>query len=314
MTELLLWNYLELILSVIALVIILLVGVPRCVGELRRLRKSEKDAGIAKKIIERNDHSGEPIPEARAFCLYLRPFVVDDTIHSLHPKSVKRNEEEHLKKYWAFTWWRLAIPIDPSIIPAVGSMFDPPRPDLAFETSLWRAFERRGLLTIALGLPGEFEGLPRGRISAETWRRKVSRLLDEARVVVCIPSGSEGMLWEIREILNRRYIEKTIFVWPAGSSVHRPDEEATSRAQSQWSEECRKRYESIWISIPELAPPAVDPTWSFYFTYKYSEGCAESGVVLSQATYWLGSSSEGFADTIADAVLLPRNRQTPAPS
>lgn len=308
MEWLIFWSILDTIIFVILMLIWIWRSAEHSSSEKVRRRENEKDANAAGEIIERDENIENSAPESRPFCLYLRPFSVDDTIHMLHPNAVKRINSKRIKADFVRHWWHWVVPFDVSALSMIDST--PSFPELPFETSLKRACKEQGLLMIGLGLPDKFEGLSHVRVADDAWKRKLIKLLVEARVVACIPSCSKGTLWEINELLKRRYIKKTVFIWPAGSFVNRPDERTTPGARRQWRKECQERFDSIWAAIAELAPPAADPVRSFHFTYKYSEGRAESRLVLDQTAYWPeefssdleGETGEAITRSIADTL------------
>lgn len=67
---------------------------------------------------------------------------------------------------------------------------------------------------VALGSPGEHIGFGRIETSEEDWKEDVLRLMDEAKIILLIPSYRLGTKWEIEQLRDRSYLKKTIFIMP----------------------------------------------------------------------------------------------------
>lgn len=70
---------------------------------------------------------------------------------------------------------------------------------------------------IAVGEPGEEApptGASRTYLPHESWRQTVARLIGEARLVVLIAGTSSGFGWELREVVRRDVLDKTLILFP----------------------------------------------------------------------------------------------------
>jgi hypothetical protein len=67
---------------------------------------------------------------------------------------------------------------------------------------------------IALGKPGEHVGAGRVQTSDTDWRDDITRLVDASEMILCIPSATEGTLWELALLAQRNLLDKTVFMMP----------------------------------------------------------------------------------------------------
>ena len=68
---------------------------------------------------------------------------------------------------------------------------------------------------IAIGRPGDLAppvGVSRLYVANAAWRKVVLDLMAEAALVVVGTSRSEGVIWEIEQLRQRHYLDKTVFV------------------------------------------------------------------------------------------------------
>lgn len=123
--------------------------------------------------------------------LYLRPFMTTDRLpaQTLDPQPVQVQNEN-----------RRASHVD-------------------VETIFRRAFDRE-LDIIAVGRPEDIlEGLPRVTITEEQdWRDIVLRLAESAAFLIVVPLIREGTHWELREVVFKRHLAKTLFLMPESQS------------------------------------------------------------------------------------------------
>jgi ankyrin repeat protein len=110
------------------------------------------------------------------------------------------------------------------------------------ETSI--AYSISHLLTfVALGQPGEHIGA--GRIETEDfrWRNMAEDLIRNASIVLMIPSGRPGTIWEIRFLKENNFLEKTIFMMP-------PEMPFIGRRYSFEWQEAVSRLKELGIILP----------------------------------------------------------------
>jgi hypothetical protein len=89
----------------------------------------------------------------------------------------------------------------------------------SFEETLTHQLWRVGPVT-AIGRPGE--GLPpvgaaRAYFTNDKWQENAERWAQEARLIVMIVGGTEGLAWEFRMIFREHMVIKTMFVFPPGN-------------------------------------------------------------------------------------------------
>lgn len=81
-----------------------------------------------------------------------------------------------------------------------------------YEEEIVNIFKNQNL--IAVGKPNEKLpelGAKRLYISDETWKEKVSNLVDHASIIIIKPNFSEGLVWEFNLLLEKRCLNKAIF-------------------------------------------------------------------------------------------------------
>jgi uncharacterized membrane protein YgcG len=72
----------------------------------------------------------------------------------------------------------------------------------------------RMLPVVALGKPGEAFGAGRILTTDQHWKEEILQLIENAKLIMIIPSHHEGTLWEIGRLREGTYFDKTIFVMP----------------------------------------------------------------------------------------------------
>jgi hypothetical protein len=72
----------------------------------------------------------------------------------------------------------------------------------------------RVLPVIALGKPGEAFGAGRILTTDQHWQEEILQLIEQAKLIMIIPSHHEGTLWEIGQLRKGTFFDKTIFVMP----------------------------------------------------------------------------------------------------
>jgi hypothetical protein len=77
---------------------------------------------------------------------------------------------------------------------------------------------KRLMPIVALGTPGEVQGVGRILMSENTWKIAASELLCHSSLILCILSGHPGTLWELDEIINNGYLSNAVFLMPPDPS------------------------------------------------------------------------------------------------
>jgi len=67
---------------------------------------------------------------------------------------------------------------------------------------------------VALGRPGEAIGVGRILTDESTWKTAAAELMFRASLIFCIPSAHPGTAWELEQIVQNRYLGKTVFFMP----------------------------------------------------------------------------------------------------
>jgi hypothetical protein len=135
--------------------------------------------------------------EARAgnvarFALFLRPFYVTGKLHLQVIVSTAVNPSN----YFTQTYTVL---------------------DYQLEETITNGFKRL-MPIVALGKPGEVQGVGRILMNENTWKEAVSELLRHSSLILCIPSNHPGTLWELDEIIGNGYLSKVVFLMPPDPS------------------------------------------------------------------------------------------------
>jgi hypothetical protein len=90
-----------------------------------------------------------------------------------------------------------------------------------FEEALSNVFFRLGPF-VALGSKREFLprlGAARTYPDDSVWQAKASRWMRDARLIIYMLGTSEGLRWEVDQIIERNLFHKTVFVFPHGTSL-----------------------------------------------------------------------------------------------
>lgn len=82
-----------------------------------------------------------------------------------------------------------------------------------FEEEIEKALRPLGKL-IALGKPLEHMGAGRIRVDDNVWQDAIKLLMDNAEMIVLLPSPRPGTCWEVEHLLTSGALEKTIVVDP----------------------------------------------------------------------------------------------------
>ncbi len=162
-------------------------------ADLAQWRRDLRAADVFRRV-----QRGEPA----SFCLYLRPFASTDALETY-----------------------IAQPI---LGGGRSGMVATER--LEFETQLERAARSIGPL-VALGQPLEHEGAGRIRVRDDEWQDAIHVLMDAARLIVLLPAAQPGTLWEVRELLARGHIGKTVIIDPPNTGSARADYDPAARWQ-----------------------------------------------------------------------------------
>src|SRR5262249_15214686 len=71
---------------------------------------------------------------------------------------------------------------------------------------------------VALGKPGEVQGVGLILMNENTWKDAASGLLRHSSLILCIPSSHPGTVWEMDEIIRNGYLSKAVFLMPPDPS------------------------------------------------------------------------------------------------
>ena len=124
------------------------------------------------------------------YVLYLRPFASTDQISETHAN---------------------VVPIRTGVGAPTAYLAGEDR--LEFEAVVEKALNKFGPL-IALGEPMEHLGAGRIKVTDDTWQAVVRLLLNNARLIVLLPSSREGTLWEVDQILSSDAKGRTLVIDP----------------------------------------------------------------------------------------------------
>ncbi len=130
----------------------------------------------------KSGQSGEP------FVLYLRPFI-----------STNQIAEQRVQ----LTAIRVADQIQ----------FAPTQERVEFEEEIEQALRPLGRL-VALGQPLEHFGAGRIRVPDDVWQDAICTLIDNAALIVMLPSPRPGTSWEVNHVIDSGALARTILVDP----------------------------------------------------------------------------------------------------
>ena len=167
-------------------------------------RQTARDT-IAKSVIELT-LSGQNPP---AFALYLRPFGVTNRLGPAAGFPIRDLPFAQSR----FMSGRNPFGTDISFSLAMDDAFSD-----EVESIIANASEA-SLPLVALGRPGEALGAGRFDASEDAgndvaWKDIVEKMILDADVIFAIPSARPGTLWEIRHIVSRGHLSKTILLMP----------------------------------------------------------------------------------------------------
>lgn len=101
----------------------------------------------------------------------------------------------------------------------LGSGWDMSKPDyVELETLLADITAEWETELVAIGRPDEHVGAGRIAVTDEEWKELAALLVRHAGVIYMVPGSTEGTLWEMRHLLERGSLGRTIFVMPPANA------------------------------------------------------------------------------------------------
>ncbi|MEM0986858.1 MAG: hypothetical protein AAGJ32_11470 [Pseudomonadota bacterium] len=76
---------------------------------------------------------------------------------------------------------------------------------------------------VALGQPLEHEGAGRIAVPETQWQDAIAALMQQAALIILLPSPRNGTLWEIDQLIDGGYLAKTLILDPPNYGSSRPD-------------------------------------------------------------------------------------------
>lgn len=193
--------------------------------------------------------------------LYLRPFAVDERVHSVDPK-VSQHRAKRLANVYKLGWHDFIPFADLAI--GYFRLLKANESGLyggeALEKHIGRNMMRLGL-PIAVRLPKAAIGLLPYPMLGGDWKKHVSWLMDKSDLILCIPYDSPGSRWEIEEIAKRGYLTKTIFLWP-GTAMNWNEIDGASEADPS------AIYSRVKTAIVSCKFPELDAKSGYTFRFK----------------------------------------------
>lgn len=113
---------------------------------------------------------------------------------------------------------------------------------------------------IAIGRPDddkEYTGAVRSFYNNDSWQKEVIRLMGVSNMIVFCPSFSEGLLWELRQIVDLGFLNKTV-IWVQFPGL--PE----SVLQHLYYKKFRRMISNLMPELPEL-PDLVGNKILIYF-------------------------------------------------
>lgn len=253
-------------------------GYKKLIKTTERVRRHDDECRI-RAYLNQSSRDAISTLDPPDICLYLRPFLIDQAIKSRRREGVEEDQRIHNQKYgvefrWAdFIFLNLAMPRL-----MLGKVDQVPQAE-AFEAHIADMLNPYGL-TVALGAPEERGGLATYVADDENWKSYLSRFLDDARLIICIPSTQAGTLFEIREIISRKYLEKTVFAWPAGRSM----DQLPIHPEIGWVG--AESWRELSQQVPDLPWPIVDSSSGCYFSFRYRDRAKNDDVIIDRVSSW----------------------------
>lgn len=138
--------------------------------------------------------AGQSAP--RPFVLYLRPFASTDAMAETQTRAVRIDTGTA----------HLAISTN----------------RLEFESQIEKAARAFGTM-VGLGEPLEHEGAGRIEVDDTDWQALVEKLMNQARLIILLPSPTGGTRWEVSQLLASNLMTKTIVIDPPNRASDRQD-------------------------------------------------------------------------------------------
>jgi len=110
---------------------------------------------------------------------------------------------------------RLPLPMIASARRPLLELFSPRGADPFEEAVAWELNSYGPV--VAVGRPGRSLaslGAAREHLTDDTWRDHVAERMDHAAVIAIATGETEGLAWELGEVVRGGYLDKTVFVFP----------------------------------------------------------------------------------------------------
>jgi len=120
---------------------------------------------------------------------------------------------------------------------------------ITLEENLNTTMKKLGHPFICIDNPKETLNIGSILMSESNWRNKVSPLIQDAKMILMLPSQQTGTLWEFEKILHDGLIEKTLFILPG---LNRRNSYRLS-----WNETCKTFLNKFEISLPSYEKKLV---------------------------------------------------------
>lgn len=167
-------SFLIAVTTIICLIVVIII--PKSYLYFNKISAQKDRNEFAKNIIRSKGRARAP-----DFALYLRPFYIDDNISiSTGARSM------------SFLFSDLIINFEDMLTQAV----DPILP------------------VVALGREARNFGPGQAPTTDEDWRAVALTLMQQARLIIAVPITEPSTIWELRQLVQGKFIDKTVFVVP----------------------------------------------------------------------------------------------------
>lgn len=166
---------------------------------------------------------------------------------------------------------------------------------------------------ITAGLPGEElppPGAARGLLPPDQWRDAVESLADTAALIIVLVGETEGLLWEIKTLVERQILSKVLFVLPPATSdsVPNKDQGARNIAPTRWSSIWSLADNSTWEKLFSMRQSKLEPIlmhvhapgWGYIVLSRSQTGEAYRSLIQAVVPGVLGGWSDSEIRPILD--------------
>jgi hypothetical protein len=94
-------------------------------------------------------------------------------------------------------------------------------------------------------------GASRAVIADEDWKKSILSWMDKARMIIVVPFGTEGVRWELQQVIEKDHLNKLLILFPLVASS------TVTGGGWETMEEKRRRWQALDRSLASTSVPAM---------------------------------------------------------